>query len=149
MKRTAVVCALLIIACISCSSRQAESAAGTLAGTNWRLVAFQSNDDRIGRVVPDNPARYTMSLGADGRVSMQLNCNRAQGSWTAAPANETSGSFAFGPLAMTRAYCPPPSMDTQIARDAEFVRTFLIRNGHLFLDLYADGGTYEWEPIAD
>ena len=47
---------------------------------------------------------------------------------------------------MTKVYCGPASMDQRIARDAEYVRAFLLRDGRLHLDLMADGGTYAWEP---
>jgi hypothetical protein len=39
-------------------------------------------------------------------------------------------------------------MDVQIARDSEYVRSFLLRDGRLYLDLMADGGQYVWEPIG-
>ena len=57
----------------------AETAAGSdnpLAGTNWRLVEFQSMDDATGKIRPDDPSLYTMRLNADGTVNMRLNCNR-------------------------------------------------------------------------
>jgi heat shock protein HslJ len=117
-----------------------------LAGSSWRLVEFRSSDDAIGVVRPDDPSKYTMALGTDGRVSMRLNCNRANGPWSAKPASEDNGSFSFGNLAMTRALCAPPSLDAQIARDAAYVRTYLLRGGNLYLNLMADGGTYVWAP---
>jgi len=120
----------------------------TLAGTSWQLVEFRSSDDAIGIVRPDDPTRYTMTLENDGRVAMQLNCNRASGSWTATASDGDSGALTFGQLAMTRAFCPPPSLDAQIARDASFIRTYLLRDGRLHLDLMADGGTYVWSPRA-
>ena len=111
----------------------------SLADTEWQLVEFQSMDDAIGTIRPDDPTRYTMRLGADGSVSMQLNCNRATGDWSAEPSAEgTTGSFRFGPLAMTRALCPPPSMDERIARDADYVRGYLLESGNLYLSLMAD-----------
>lgn len=114
-----------------------------LAGT-WRLVEFQSSDDAIGVVRPDSGAIYTMTLEQDGKVSMQLNCNRAGGTWTATPTNADNGTFGFGPLAMTRAFCPPPSLDTQIARHAQYIRSYVVRDGRLHLSLMADGGIYVW-----
>lgn len=117
-----------------------------LAGTTWRLVEFQSMDDAIGTTRPNDPALYTLTLNADGTAALQLNCNRASGSWAAQPAgNGTSGGFTFGPLAMTRAFCPPPSMDQSIAAQAGFVRSFVIRDGRLYLSLMADGGILVWE----
>ena len=142
----------LIAALAACATQQKASEPeesmlpAELAGTTWQLVEFQSMDDSLGTTRPDDPTKYTMTLGADGRVSMELNCNLATGSWTAQAASAESGSFAFGPLAMTRAYCPPPSMDEQIGRDSEYVRSYLLRDGVLALSLFADGGIYLWEP---
>jgi heat shock protein HslJ len=118
-----------------------------LADTRWRLVEFQSMDDAQGKTRPHDPAAYTMHLRADGSVQMQLNCNRAQGTWSARPAADgTSGGFEFGPLAATRALCPPPSMDEMIAAQARFVRGYLLKDGNLYLSLMADGGIFAWTP---
>lgn len=124
-----------------------DAQAGPLAGTTWRLVRFQSMNDTIGEIRPQDPAAYTMTLDADGSVRMQLNCNRAMGTWSAEPAGDAiSGTFRFGPLATTKALCPPPSMDERIARDAQWVRGYLLRDGLLHLSLMADAGIYSWEP---
>ena len=125
-----------------------DAPAGPLAGTNWRLVRFQSMDDAIGVIRPKDSSAYTMTLDADGSVRMQLNCNRAMGTWSAAPAsNAISGTFRFGPLATTKALCPTPSMDERVARDAQWVRGYLLRDGMLHLSLMADAGIYSWEPV--
>ncbi len=121
-----------------------------LAGTAWRLVEFQSMDDATGTVRPQDSSLYTMRLHGDGTVQMRLNCNQANGSWSATPSSDTaSGGFEFGPLAMTRAFCPPPSMDASIAAQAQYIRSYLIRDGRLYLGLMADGGIYAWEPLKD
>ena len=118
-----------------------------LAGTKWRLVEFQSMDDAIGIQRPKDSSVYTMNLNSDGTVTMQLNCNRATGTWTAKPSdNGTSGNIEFSPLAMTRALCPPPSMDETIAQQSSFIRSYLLKDGKLYLNLMADGGIYVWEP---
>jgi len=125
-----------------------SDSAGLLAGTRWQLVEFQSMDDAVGTTTADDPSLYIMELMADGRVAMRLNCNRATGNWSAQPgADGTSGTFAFGPLAMTRALCQQPSLDEQIAGQAEYIRGFLLRDGRLYLSLMADAGIYVWEPV--
>jgi len=121
-----------------------------LAGTDWQLVEFRSMDDSIGVITPDEPSKFTMRLNADGTVNMRLDCNRANGTWSVAGgATGDSGSFTFGPLASTRVLCPPPNLDERIARDAEYVRSYLIQDGRLYLSLMADAGIYAWEPAAD
>lgn len=133
----------------STQQASASSSANPLAGTDWRLVEFQSMDDAIGTLRPDDPSLYTMHLDDDGTVTMRLNCNRAGGTWSAEPgSNGASGRFAFGPLAATRAFCPPPSLDGHITAQAEFIRSYLLKDGRLYLSLMADGGIYAWEPDA-
>jgi heat shock protein HslJ len=120
-----------------------------LADTRWRLVEFQSMDDAAGTTRPSDPSLYTMELHGDGTVAMRLNCNRATGGWSAVPAGDgTSGRFEFGTLAATRALCPPPSMDESIVAQSAFIRSYLLKDGRLYLSLMADGGIYAWEPAA-
>ena len=124
-----------------------SSPVNPLAGTSWRLVEFQSMDDATGTVHPDDPSLYTMRLNSDGTVTMRLNCNRASGTWYAEPSgNVSSGRFEFGPLAGTRALCPPPSLDEKIVAQAKFIRSYLLKDGKLYLNLMADGGIFAWEP---
>ncbi|MBK9245415.1 MAG: META domain-containing protein [Burkholderiales bacterium] len=124
----------------------AAASAGPLAGTQWRLVEFQSMDEAKGTTRPGDGTLYTMWLHGDGTVTMQLNCNRAMGKWSARPGGDAaSGSFEFGPLAATRALCPPPSMDESIVAQSANVRSYLLKDGRLHLSLMADGGIYVWE----
>jgi heat shock protein HslJ len=137
---------------LAVSVLQAES---RLKDTRWQFVEFQSMDDSQGIQKPHDASQYTMQLNADGSVNMQLNCNRARGSWSATPGPDSSdksfnsGQFNFGPLAMTRALCPPPSMDEFIAMQSSYVRSYVIKDNRLYLSLMADGGIFVWEPVVD
>lgn len=118
-----------------------------LADTEWSLLEIQSMDDAIGTTRPDDSSKYTMRLNGHGTVTMHLNCNLANGTWSTEPsADRSSGRFGFGPLAGTRALCPPPSLDERVVADAKFVQSYLLKNGRLYLSLMADGGIYAWEP---
>ena len=126
----------------------APAAAAPLAGTAWRLVEIQSMDDAIGTTRVDDPSKYTMRLSADGLVAFRLNCNSATGTWSAeAGTDPSSGRFEFGPLAATMALCPPPSVDEQVTRQAPYFRSYLLKDGRLYLSLMADGGIFAWEPM--
>lgn len=126
----------------------AFEAPAALLNTEWRLVELQSMDDAQGTTRPQDGSTYTMRLKDDGSVSMSLNCNQATGTWKAEAGPEaTSGLFEFGPLAATRALCPPPSLDEQVAAQAQFVRSYLLKDGRLHLSLMADGGIQTW--VAD
>ncbi|PWW83107.1 hypothetical protein CR164_00655 [Prosthecochloris marina] len=127
-----------------------EKNVNPLVETQWRLVEFQSMDDEIGIQRPSDPLLYTMELKGDSTVHMRLNCNNASGTWTSeASSDPSNGSFEFGPLATTKALCPPPSMDEQIASHAQYVRSYLLKEGKLHLSLMADGGIYVWEPHGE
>jgi hypothetical protein len=105
-------------------------------------------DDTIGTLHPDHPSRYTMHLGRDGSVTMRLNCNHAGGSWSIEPAGDgSSGRFEFGPLAATRALCSSPGIDTNFLVQAPYIRSYLLRDGSLYLSLLADAGIYAWRPF--
>jgi heat shock protein HslJ len=150
-RAAAAIPLLLPVIVSACASSPPEAPAAParnrLAGTTWQLVEFQSSSDDVGTLRPDDPSRYTMQLLEDGTVAMRLNCNRAFGTWSAALAGGDAGGFEFGPLVTTRAACAPPSMDERVARDAQYVRSFLLRDGRLYLSLMADGGIYAWEPV--
>jgi membrane-bound inhibitor of C-type lysozyme len=43
--------------------------------------------------------------------------------------------------------CPPQSPHDQIARQWTNIKNHVVKDGHLFLSLMADGGIYEFEPL--
>jgi len=140
---------LAIAAIVVAGTASAAVPPAPLAGTHWRLVEFQSMDDAQGTTRPSEGSVYTMWLHGDGSVAMQLNCNRATGTWSATPGSDAaSGRFEFGPLAATRALCPPPSMDESIVAQSSYVRSYLLKDDRLYLSLMADGGIYVWAREA-
>jgi para-nitrobenzyl esterase len=44
--------------------------------------------------------------------------------------------------------CQPGSLHDTVARDFEYVRSYVIEDGHLSLSLMADAGIYEYEPTS-
>ena len=120
---------------------QASGAAISLAGTSWQLVKFQGGDDKT--LTPDDGAKYTIAFTDGGRLNARLDCNRGSGTWKSSGPSQ----LQFGPLALTRAMCPDPSMHDQIVKQWANIRSYVIKDGHLFLSLMADGGIYEFEPI--
>jgi len=120
----------------------------TLVNTQWRLIEFRSMDDAIGIKRTDDSSKYTMRLNGDGTVTLQLNCNSANGTWsTEAGQDLSNGRFEFGsPFMATRVLCPPPSMDELVLSQAPYVRSFLLKDGRLYLSLMADGGIFVWKP---
>lgn len=132
----------------ACSTLLSQGEASPLANTHWQLLSIQSMDDAQGTTRIEHPEAFTLQLGAEGRASLRLDCNRGTASWHAQAAAPDSGTFTFGPLAATRALCAPPRLDERIARDLGYVRSFLLRDGRLYLSLMADGAIYEWAPMG-
>jgi heat shock protein HslJ/membrane-bound inhibitor of C-type lysozyme len=112
-----------------------------LAGTSWQLVRFQGGDGKV--VMPDDGSKYTLAFAADGTIAARIDCNRGRGSWKSSAPSQ----LELGPLALTRAMCPPQSMDSQLIKHWSYIRSYVVRNGHLFLSLMADGGNYEFQPM--
>jgi heat shock protein HslJ len=119
----------------------ADAGADDLGGTAWRLLNITSMDDTID--VPDEPGKYTLEFEAGGRAAIRADCNRGSGSWTSAG----PGQLLFGPIAATRAMCPPVSLFEKYLAQFQWVRSYVMKDGHLFLATMADGSIIEFEPL--
>ena len=117
-------------------------ASPNLAGTSWQLVKFQGSDGMT--LTPDNPGKYTIAFGAYGQLTARVDCDRGRGRWKSSGSNQ----LEVGPLALTRAACPAGSLHDQIVKQWSFINSYMVRDRHLFLALMADGGIYEFEPLA-
>ena len=113
-----------------------------LAGTSWRLVKMQGGDDTT--LVPDDGSKYTITFGSSGRVTSRVDCNHGSSTWRSPRANE----LQFGSWSMTRAKCAPGSLHDKIVTEGANVRSYYIKDGHLFLSGMSGGGYYELEPLT-
>lgn len=82
-------------------------------------------------------------LKADGSASVQADCNRATGNWH----TEAAGKLTFGPLAATQTACPPGSISDTYLAQFEWVRSYVMEQGRLFLATMADGSIIEFAPV--
>lgn len=123
-------------------SPAAQSQQHELTGTGWRFVRFASGD---GSVSEPGDRLYTVEFREDGRAALRFDCNHGSGSWTSA----APGQLEFGPAALTLMLCPPGSLDSLFTRQWGYIRSYLLRDGRLYLSLAADGGIFEFEPLAD
>ena len=139
----AVLAAALLAGCAAPSPDKASPGA-SLADTHWQLVTIETLDDRQSIYRVPDPTRYTLSFAKDGRASFRLDCNRANATWTGGAGS--SGKLEFGALTVTRAACPPPSLDRTVARALSDVASFAIVQGRLTMALRVEGGSYIWAP---
>lgn len=120
-----------------------SEAPAPLTDTSWRLVKIMEMNDTVHR--PDDAGRYTLRFGIGGEVSLRIDCNRGKGTWH----SENPGQLTFGPIAATRAMCPPDSLHDNFLAQFEWVRSYIIEDGHLYLATMADGAIIEFEPATD
>jgi para-nitrobenzyl esterase len=132
----------LVLLAAGCAQAPQEQTGDGLVGPVWQLVRFRGGDGTV--LTPIDGSQYTLQFQADGRVSARIDCNRGSGGWK----SDGKSSIEFSPMAVTRAMCPPGSMDMHdhILKQVPNIRSYLIKNGRLYLSLMADGGTYELEP---
>jgi para-nitrobenzyl esterase len=113
----------------------------TLPGTRWRLVRIQSSDDT--EAVPAEPSRYTLEFGAHGMLAGQADCNGLTGRWTA-----SGDAIRLGPLAVTRAMCPPGSLSDRYVGSLQSVVTWMLVDGRLTMALKTDAGILHFERAS-
>lgn len=119
-----------------------------LAGSSWELVELHIAADGQGSRVPRNSADYTIAFAADGSASLRLDCNRGTGPWRNDIANATGGTLAIGPLAVTRALCPAPSLGEGLEAALGRVRNFTIDGNRLRMTLGNSTDVIVWEAAG-
>ena len=143
MRTTTIRMILALISCAALNStfaRAQKSGGGNpLTGTSWQLVKFQGPDERT--ATPDDKSKYTVTFGSNGRIIARVDCNRASSTWRVS----AKGELKFGSWSRTSAKCGPGSLHDQIVNEGADVRSFAIKDGHLFLS--GGGGYYELEPM--
>jgi copper homeostasis protein (lipoprotein) len=145
MKHIGLASALLIALLLQfvwAGDAQAQTAASDLAGTSWQLVKFEGSD--ASTLTPEDGMKYTITFGSDGSVSVRIDCNRGEGRWKSSGPNQ----LEFGPLALTRAMCPPGPLNDRLPRDWQYLRSYILRDGQLFVSLMADASIYEFKPAT-
>jgi len=120
---------------VAASEPPAADLPTSIAGVEWEWISFTSRSEQL---TIDEPERYTLTLLADGRVTARLDCNRGTGRYTL---DEAAKQLDIGPLATTRATCPPASHAERYAKLLEDATVaWLAHDGSLLLELPADSG---------
>jgi para-nitrobenzyl esterase len=141
MERTLTSLLVTLALLTGCQGSPApKSAPQALEGSSWRLVQLTFSDGTTRAAI--DRSRYTLGFGAGDVLNVRFDCNRGRGSWKSAG----PGQLQFGELALTRALCPTGSLYDDLVRQWPYVRSYLFKDGRLFLTLMADGGSIEFEP---
>jgi len=103
----------------------------------WQRTEY-SNDTSV--TAPD-PSKYTVSFQPDGRLALQVDCNRGTGTYTVDGPRLT---IVLGPI--TLAACGPGSQDRVFLQDLGNVGSYVFDGSNLVLNLKADGGNMTFSP---
>jgi heat shock protein HslJ len=124
----------LILALLPHTTVAGEAASSELIGISWKLVKIVYSDNTIYK--PDDPTKYTLTFQDEEQVAVRIDCNRGYGTWK----SSAPGKLEFGPMTATQAMCPPGSLYGLVICDLPNFRSYVLKDGKLFLALMADGG---------
>jgi heat shock protein HslJ len=113
----------------------------TLQDNAWQWVSFTNPVEQF---TLDNPVSYQLTFNQDMTVNIVADCNNAIGSYTA---DSSRISIQVGP--MTMAACPEGSRSDDFVKYLGSTAIYFFKDGHLFIDLFADGGTMEFAPAGE
>jgi len=102
-----------------------------VADRSWYWLGTLQSLDAIDA---PSPERYTLRIAAD-RAAIRADCNRGAGS-----VSLERDRVAFGPMALTRAFCPPPSRGDEYARQLQGASRLEV-HGDVMRMALKDGGT--------
>ncbi len=94
--------------------------------------------------LPGDPGLYTLQFGRDGSITLTADCNMGTGSWS----SDSPGQLRFGEVTATEAECAEGSIHRKYVSQFQWVRSYVLENGHLFLATMADGSIIEFEPMT-
>ncbi|MDQ7858852.1 MAG: META domain-containing protein [Armatimonadota bacterium] len=111
-----------------------DSEAQRLEGLTWYWLISWRGDVR--ELVPADPRRYTIEFSPDGRVAVRADCNRATGTYV-----RRGQTLTIAVRAVTRAACPPGSLDRRYLAQLGQVELMNRRGDDLALRLHGGVGT--------
>ncbi|MEP6923012.1 MAG: META domain-containing protein [Pyrinomonadaceae bacterium] len=114
--------------------------AGELKNTVWR---WDSLETPTAVTAVDKPENYQIEFTADGKVRVQADCNRGNGAYQA-----SAGKLHFSNIALTRAMCPPGSLDNRFLRGLGAAQDYRIEGNTLLIELADDGGTMRFNKVS-
>lgn len=115
--------------------KTSTEALGTdIVGTTWQWNRFVGGDGS--EISVKDPEKYTLALRPDGTYHVKADCNLSGGSYTLGTSHLT-----LDPGPTTLAECEPGSLYDEFLAKLGYVRTYLMRDGDLVLNLWADAGS--------
>ena len=103
------------------------------------LWMWSSFTDPVQSYDIDSPDKYTVYFETDGNISIVADCNSARTTYEL-----NNGQFSIGPIATTLQECGDNSRSDDFLLSLSKAKIYFMKDGNLYLDLEADGGTMEF-----
>jgi len=110
-------------------------------GLLWQWVGSDAPQEDISVMEPE---RYLLFLNPEGRAEVEFDCNSGGGEYAI-----DEGTLTFGPLISTRMACADDTQDYIYMSQLQRAARFYVEDGALHIVLAADGGTMQFEPVAE
>jgi heat shock protein HslJ len=121
---------ILTLTLVACGGGKNE-----IVGPTWQWEAFQDTAG-INDVSVPNPENYTLTLNDDGTANIRADCNQVI--WSYEHSDSQMTFDATGPS--TLAMCPEDSLDQLYLERLGNSVTYVLQDGKLYLNLFADAG---------
>ncbi len=113
--------------------------ADALKNAVWRWENTETSSEKI---AVDKPENYTLEFLADSKLQVRADCNRGRGTYQA-----ENGKLIFSAIALTRAACPPESLDRNFLNGLDKAQNYKIEGDTLLIEL-SGGGTMRFSRIS-
>lgn len=111
-----------------------------LKNTIWR---WESLEVPTGKTPIEKPEKYELEFTADGKVNVLADCNRGRGTF-----KTEAGNMAFSGIFLTKAACPPGSLDYRFLQNLERARTYKVEGNSLFIEGAGDNGAMKFFKVS-
>ena len=120
-------------------NEQAMVFAAGLTDVIWQWQQLAGGPDQA--ISPVDPSRYTIEFKNDDSIVMHADCNSGKGT------AQVDGNQITMQVGMTRRACGEGSSFAAFSELLDTASSYIIRNGMLYLNLPADGGTATFKAV--
>ncbi len=127
---------VVLMSCAGVSSIPEPQRDFPLRDTQWILEYIEYGSGT--RLAPAEDEEYRLIFGSDDRLSGTVYCNAISAAYSAA-----GGELFVGPIAITRALCPPSAVEPVFLAGLNNMTAYTIRQDHLIIT----PANYDWTMV--
>ena len=114
----------------------------TLTGVVWEWQRTEMSDDTT--IKPDDPTKYTVEFGEDGKVAVKADCKQTGGTYT-----DEGGTLAIQLNPTTMQICSDTSQADEFLKELSYAGTYIFDDdGNLVINMQMDGGNIYFAPAG-